>query len=137
MHSSQINYCRKGIGKVFHLRGTKLTLVERFMSLRTKVTPINSRIHWLERRQYKNELVSIKRKLVLKLPPFFSYLQGKGKKPPISKQTCVSQKRFRSYIVLALVVLINWLIFTSCVGLYLRYFDVVTIFLHGPKAHLR
>ena len=32
----------------------------------------------------------------------FSQLQGKGKRAAISKQTCFSQKRVRSYIVLAL-----------------------------------
>ena len=42
---------------------------------------------------------------VLKLPPFFPQLHSKGKRAAIAKQTCVSQKRVRSYIVLALVTL--------------------------------
>ena len=57
----------------------------------------------LELRQYKNGLVSVKYMFVLKLPPFFPHLHGKGKRAAISRQTCVSQKRIRSYIVLALV----------------------------------
>ena len=40
---------------------------------------------------------------VLKLPPFFPHLHGKGKRAAISKLACVAQKRIRSYIVLALV----------------------------------
>ena len=57
----------------------------------------------LELRQFKNEFVSsVKRMLVLKLPPFFPHLHGKGESAAISKLACVSQKRIRSYIVLAL-----------------------------------
>ena len=40
--------------------------------------------------------------VVLKFPPFFPHLHGKGKRAAISKLACVSQKRIRSYIVLAL-----------------------------------
>ena len=57
----------------------------------------------LELRQYKNGFVSGKRMSVLKLPPFFPCRVSEGKSAAISKQTCVSQKRARSYIVLALV----------------------------------
>ena len=39
---------------------------------------------------------------VLKLPPFFPCRVGEGKRAAISKQTCFSQKRVRSYTVLAL-----------------------------------
>ena len=56
----------------------------------------------LELRQYKNGLVSVKIMFVLNLPPFFPHLHGKGKRAGISKLACVSQKRIRSYIVLAL-----------------------------------
>ena len=41
--------------------------------------------------------------LFLKLPPFFPCRVGEGKRAAISKQTCFSQNRVRSYIVLALV----------------------------------
>ena len=41
--------------------------------------------------------------LVLKLPRFFSCRVGEGTGAAISKETCFSQKRVRSYIVLALV----------------------------------
>ena len=40
--------------------------------------------------------------LVLKLPPYLPCRVGEGKRAVISKQTCSSQKRIRSYIVLAL-----------------------------------
>ena len=40
--------------------------------------------------------------LVLKLPPVFPCRVGEGKRAAISKQTCFSQKRVHSYIVLAL-----------------------------------
>ena len=40
--------------------------------------------------------------LVLKLPRFFSCRVGEGTGAAISKETCFSQKRVRSYIVLAL-----------------------------------
>ena len=56
----------------------------------------------LELRQYKNRLVSVKRMLVLNLPPFFPCRVGERKRAVISKQTCFSQKRVRSYNVLAL-----------------------------------
>ena len=56
----------------------------------------------LELRQYKNGFVSVKRMIVLKLPPFFPCRVGEEKRAAISKQTCFSQKRVRSYIVLAL-----------------------------------
>ena len=56
----------------------------------------------------------MKRMLILKLPPFFPCRVGEGKRAAISKQTCFSQKRVRSYIVLALVVLwLDFLIFFS------------------------
>ena len=56
-------------------------------------------------RQYKNGFVSVKRMFILKLPPFFPCRVGERKRAAISKQTCDSQKRVRSYIVLALVLL--------------------------------
>ena len=56
----------------------------------------------LELRQYKNGLASVKNMFVLKLPPFFPHLRGKGKRAAISKLPYVSQKGIRSYIVLAL-----------------------------------
>ena len=54
----------------------------------------------LELRQYKNNFVSVKRMLDLKLSPFFPCHGhvGEGKRAAISKQTCFSQKRVRSYI---------------------------------------
>ena len=61
-----------------------------------------ARISFLELRQYKKGFVSVKRMLVLKLPPFFPCRVAEGKRAAISKQTCFSQKRVRSYIVLAL-----------------------------------
>ena len=57
----------------------------------------------LELRQYKNGFVSVKCMLVLKLPPFFPCRVDEGKRAAISKQTWFSQKRVRSYIVLALM----------------------------------
>ena len=56
----------------------------------------------LELRKYKNGFVSVKHILVLKLPPFSPCCIGEEKRAAISKQTCFSQKRVRSYIVLAL-----------------------------------
>ena len=56
----------------------------------------------LELRQYKNGFASVKSMFVLKLPPIFPCRVGEGKSAAISKQTCFSQKRVRSYIVLAL-----------------------------------
>ena len=56
----------------------------------------------LELRQCKNEYASVKNMFVLKLPPFFPHLHGKGKRAAISNLAWVSQKRIRSYIVLAL-----------------------------------
>ena len=55
-----------------------------------------------ELRQYKNGLVSVKNMFVLKLPPFSPQLHGKEKRAAILKLVCFSQKRIRSYIVLAL-----------------------------------
>ena len=40
---------------------------------------------------------------VLKLPPFSPCRVAEGKRAAISNQTCISQKRGRSYIVLAIV----------------------------------
>ena len=60
----------------------------------------------LELRQYKNGLVSVKIMLVLKLPPFFPHLHGKGKRAANSKLACVSQKLIRSHIVLALIIIV-------------------------------
>ena len=40
---------------------------------------------------------------VLKLPPFIPCRVGEGKRAAISKETCFSQKRDRSYFVLALI----------------------------------
>ena len=56
----------------------------------------------LELRQYKKGFFSVKRMLVLKLPPFFPSRVGEGKRAAISKQ-----KQVRSYIVLALVNLVS------------------------------
>ena len=42
------------------------------------------------------------KKLFFKLPPFIPHLYGKGKRAAISKLACISQKRIRFYIVLAL-----------------------------------
>ena len=39
---------------------------------------------------------------ILKLPPLFLHLHGRGEKAALSKETCVSQKLIRFYIVLAL-----------------------------------
>ena len=61
-----------------------------------------SSFFYLELRQYKNGFVSVKSLMVLKLPRFFPCRVGEWKKAAISKQTCVSQKWVRSYIVLAL-----------------------------------
>ena len=58
-------------------------------------------------RQYKNGLVSVKNMFILKLPPFFPRLHGKGKRAAISKLACVSQKRIRSCIVLALAIIVD------------------------------
>ena len=58
---------------------------------------------YLELRQYKNGFFSVKSMLVLKLARFFPCRVGEGKRAAISKPTCFSQKRVRSYIVLALV----------------------------------
>ena len=44
---------------------------------------------------------------VWKLPPFFPHLHGKGKRAAISKLACDSQKRIRSYVVLALAIRSN------------------------------
>ena len=55
-----------------------------------------------ELRQYMNGLVSVKHMFVFNLPHFFPHLHGKEKRAAISKQTCVSQKQIRSYIVLVL-----------------------------------
>ena len=83
-----------------------------FSSIFSRTQPLlpawTTRVPWpayillLELRQYKNEFVSVKRMLALKLPPFFPCRVGDGKRAAISKQTCFSQKRVRSYIVLAL-----------------------------------
>ena len=61
----------------------------------------------LEQRQYKNGLASVENMFVLKLPPIFTHQDGKGKRAAISKLACVSQKRIRSYIVLALGCLVS------------------------------
>ena len=60
-------------------------------------------IEQLELRQHKNGFVSVNRMLVLKLPPFFHCRADEGKRAANSKQIFFSQKRVRSYIVLALV----------------------------------
>ena len=52
---------------------------------------------YVELRQYKNGLVSVKIMFVFNLLPFFPQLHGKGKRAAISKLACVSQKRIRSY----------------------------------------
>ena len=76
------------------------------LQLSTKVTFLHRSDYKknLELRQYKNGFVSAKRMLVLKMPPFFPCrVVGDGKRAAISKQTCFSQKRVRSYIFLALI----------------------------------
>ena len=50
----------------------------------------------------EQKLFVVKNMFVLKLPPFFPNLHGKGKSVAISKLACISQKRIRSYIVLGL-----------------------------------
>ena len=55
-----------------------------------------SKYKQLELRQRKNEFVSVKRMLVLKLPPFSPFHVGEGKRVAILKQTCFPQKRVRS-----------------------------------------
>ena len=59
-------------------------------------------LNW-ELRQYKNGLVSVKIMFYFEIaaiiPPL---LHGKWKRAAISKSACISQKRIRSYIVLAL-----------------------------------
>ena len=60
-------------------------------------------IFW-ELRQYKNGFVSKTSMLVLKLPLFSPCRVGEGKRAAIWKQTRSSQKRVRSYIVLALAI---------------------------------
>ena len=62
---------------------------------------------FLKLRQYKNGFVSVKGMLVFKLARYFPCRVGEGKRAANSKQTCFSQKRVRSYIVLALVVMNN------------------------------
>ena len=47
---------------------------------------------------------------VLKLPPISSTYTARGKRAAISKLACVSQKRIRSYIVLAIVYFANLVI---------------------------
>ena len=44
------------------------------------------------------------------MPPFFPSRVGKRKRAAISKQSCFSQKRVRSYIVLALNEFISYLL---------------------------
>ena len=55
----------------------------------------------LELRQYKNGLDFVK-KSCFEIATLFPHRHGKGKRVAISKLACVSQKRIRSYIVLAL-----------------------------------
>ena len=57
----------------------------------------------LELRQYKKDSIQSKKLPSLNLPRFFSHLHGEKKSAAISKLACFSQKRDRSYIVLALV----------------------------------
>ena len=64
----------------------------------------------------------MKRMLVLKLPTFFPCRVGEGEKAAISKQTSFSQKRVRSYIVLALEELIKLRIKnTIVVSIFMMY----------------
>ena len=58
----------------------------------------------LELRQNKNGLASMKNVLVLKWPHFFAQLNDKEKSAAVSKLPYISQKRVRSYIILALIV---------------------------------
>ena len=62
-------------------------------------------LHTLELRKYKNNFASVENMLVLKLPRFFPYRVGERKGAAISKLPCFSQKRVRSYIALALVIM--------------------------------
>ena len=58
---------------------------------------------FLELGQYTNGLfASVKNMLFSKLPRFFPCRVGEGKSAAISKQTCFSQNRVSSYIVLTL-----------------------------------
>ena len=70
-------------------------------------------IKWLELRQYKNRLASVKNMLILKLPRFSPYHVWCrwGKSALISKVTCSSLKRVSSYIVLAVECRWNFCIF--------------------------
>ena len=78
----------------------KLLIIKPHTPIQTK---LKFRFKWsLELRQYKNGLVSMKRMLVLKLPPIFPCRVGERKMAAISKQTFISKKQVRSYIVLAL-----------------------------------
>ena len=76
-----------------------MTIFQGFEIYRAFLPPVSQ----LELRHYKNGFVSVKRMLVLKLPPFFPCRVGEGERAAISKQTCFSQKRVHSCIVLALV----------------------------------
>ena len=97
------NFDRSNILSLFSNLFRTEKSAERFDLLKIRADPSRSNIVFpIEIRQYKNGFVSVKRMLVLKLPPFFPCRVGKGKRAAISKQTLFSQKRVRCYIVLAL-----------------------------------
>ena len=62
----------------------------------------------LELRWYKNNSTESRWMFVLKLPPFFTRLNGEGKMAAISKLTLIWTPSSRSYIVFALVISIMW-----------------------------
>ena len=77
-----------------------------FKNLATRF--FNLEIAWkilLELRQCMNGFVSVKRMLVLKLPPFFPWREGEGKRAAISKQTCFQQKRTKNILLTKLLII--------------------------------
>ena len=66
------------------------------------VALLSSSSTYLELRQYKNGLASVKKHVCFEIAAFFPHQNGKEKRAAISKLACVSQKRIRSYNVFAL-----------------------------------
>ena len=64
--------------------------------------------------------------LVLKLPPFFPHLDGKGKRAAISKLAYFSQKRIRSFIILGLDEFQNHILFSKEITIRIRLGPAVT-----------
>ena len=109
LNSNDYQFCKPKSNFFNHETSVKRILFfSHFSILGVVYIPIGTlasqeRVFGLELRQYKNGLASLKSMLVLKLPPFFPHQHGKEKRAAISKTACLSQKRIRSYIVLALV----------------------------------